>query len=1256
MAEDKIANFGSPKSPWAIPTADLARQATAPLRGYVYQIHQSAAAWLALQDDDLLHLEVAEDFSEIIKTPDKIDEFLRATQVKDTRESGAVTLNSSDVLDAINALFRLQTENPNREVRLTFLTTSEIGRERLKPLPTGRPGLDEWQIAGNGGDVEEIRTALIARIDSGKLAKFIRQSSADVLRQRLLSALTFVCGARDWKDVEAANRARLIELRDEVKATADMADRAYDAVFHQIITTALSSETRMLDRSQLLACLRKATSIALPSQAFEDYFTDPAVRTTRSAVQLDLTDLRLLAQELLDVGSPPSISRLFPDASETSRAALEAITNTERFVIDTNPAAQNSSKRLTILELSGLSAKKHLVVGPPGSGKTHALWQMANRLLRERSLIPIFLPVGHLVLWDQIRSIISDVRPGIDAEAVFRDTRVCICIDGWSEFATGSHIVEKTKTLRKLRGAHVIANARKADVGDTAVNVWALEPLSQSLVTSTVEMSNPGGAPISDELLELLQLPLLLSLFVLSGGKATATGELLRQFHDHLTRGLPEGFSEALSGAVAAATLADDRSFGRLVSELQSRASARNIPEPINLLTRLGSIADRCGQVLPVHDLYWSWLCGCGLLAEGRTADAVNSLRTRESYRLAFQSGRRASPVFIAEAANSDLVLAADFDASIGSRGVPASLSACLELGLSDARLAVKYRAALACLHSRRPEYISRALSVLSELAKAHIYQSEWKLALRPKHLFAQRGALADWLGSEGSEIVLDSIAYEGGPEWLPWLEMMAASRKITFVAALAAALACSPTVPLWGLPHLDSLFKSAWVLRATSVRRANVALARLIAKDYERLIDSVTDHGSSAWTAINRVLVACGGDDAFASLLSRFGSMSTRSQELLGFAVVERGGVWIARFQRIAFAEAGGQHHHKLASTVSTDIDDETARKWIAQGHEKIGWRVLIARHGETLFPELLAGLPPSFADLHYIPSLAAMRYLESAPQQLVDELWTRVKSPMQPMAMQDLLCALAKAKPVGMASIVRYILQQPDALPVYHLAQSLSLYEEWRKEVGAEIRINTASGEVPFPNWIARHSAVKNWHADFTPAMLASLPDLAVDLVVDQFRADDEKSFEILSALKGVRLYRSDLLDRMMAAPKLTPLIPEVFADSFDLVPPDALHRMLASSDIDEEKLLFRLSTSSNPSHGTIHAELIKRILGRKMSIDHYRYLANMLKAHTRHDVVEILAKTTRAGEDNSIWFIREVELAREERLVNEDGGLLR
>jgi hypothetical protein len=102
----------------------------------------------------------------------------------------------------------------------------------------------------------------------------------------------------------------------------------------------------------------------------------------------------------------------------------------------------------------------------------------------------------------------------------------------------------------------------------------------------------------------------------------------------------------------------------------------------------------------------------------------------------------------------------------------------------------------------------------------------------------------------------------------------------------------------------------------------------------------------------------------------------------------------------------------------------------------------------------------------------------------------------------------------------------------------------------------------------------------------------------------------------------------------------------------PAEALHRCVASPNVDQNTLLFRLGSTSNPLHRSVHAELMRRVLESPINLHHNRYLANMLRGHTRHDVLALLKSTISPDEDNAIWLVREVESARGERLIDEAG----
>ena len=107
-----------------IPQEELSRQAVDSLRGYIYQIYQSINVWISINEEETLLLEVAEDYAVLAQN------VFTCTQVKDTGASGSITLRSDGIISTIKSLFRYQRDNPGKSVRINYLTTSTIGKEK----------------------------------------------------------------------------------------------------------------------------------------------------------------------------------------------------------------------------------------------------------------------------------------------------------------------------------------------------------------------------------------------------------------------------------------------------------------------------------------------------------------------------------------------------------------------------------------------------------------------------------------------------------------------------------------------------------------------------------------------------------------------------------------------------------------------------------------------------------------------------------------------------------------------------------------------------------------------------------------------------------------------------------------------------------------------------------------------------------------------------------------------------------------------
>ena len=502
---------------------------------------------------------------------------------------------------------------------------------------------------------------------------------------------------------------------------------------------------------------------------------------------------------------------------------------------------------------------------------------------------------------------------------------------------------------------------------------------------------------------------------------------------------------------------------------------------------------------------------------------------------------------------------------------------------------------------------------------------------------------------SQGCDVFANSIAARGGAEWGPWLEQLAHSGKLGLAVATAAALACEGRIPNWTVEHLPQLVKTqSWKLRPTAERGANVELARWIAEHYEEYVE---DTGNSRWIHLNRVIVSCGNEEIFDWLLSRFSSLTRRAQETLGFAIVQLGDPWLGRFQKVAFQDSGATHHHELAEALSMEVDDATGRSWIAHGYFDIGWRVLIARHGNHIVPDLVAGFPESFDGVADIPTLAAMRFLTNPPESLVSEIWYRVRGTISGKVMQDVINALARIRPLGIRSIVQQVAANTSLLPNYHLCQVLLLLKSWEADTGLTVKVRTSLGVITFAEWILLSRFPKDKDDPSFRRALSLYSDLTIRQILTEFREDHMAARELLEQMEPLIDYHAELFDYLVGIPDLFDLIPKIFSQAFDTFPEEAVLRAFELSGDNFGKLLAGLARSSAPTHKVLHKEIIRRVLTGKLDLFEFRELAKVLRVYPREHLLELLKSAMSEMTTTEIWLIREIEAERQELLIEEN-----
>lgn len=238
----------------SIPKGDKAREAVDALKGYVYQIYQSALAWIELNPEEFLFLEVAEDYAVLAENA------LNAVQVKGTGHN--VTINSDDIVASIDSFVELQQRNPELRVKLRHLTTSKITKEKSAKHRIGdTPALESWRKLAKTGDISPLRKILNASKLSKKTKDYIYELNDKELREKFLKRIHFDCGALDSKYLRLQVRAKLSKLIIDRGGVNSQVDNCLNSILVTLLHKATQKEERFVDRNMLEEFVEKATHI-----------------------------------------------------------------------------------------------------------------------------------------------------------------------------------------------------------------------------------------------------------------------------------------------------------------------------------------------------------------------------------------------------------------------------------------------------------------------------------------------------------------------------------------------------------------------------------------------------------------------------------------------------------------------------------------------------------------------------------------------------------------------------------------------------------------------------------------------------------------------------------------------------------------------------------------------------------------------------------------------------------------------------------
>jgi tetratricopeptide (TPR) repeat protein len=144
--------------------ADPTRDATAVIRGFVYQVDITIRRWLALGDDETLELERGEDLDIVARGLAGGEDEQRITEQVKSLEAN-LTLRSKDAVQAVANFALHRQRNPTVRLFFRFTTTARVGVEQQVEFPASLPGIVAW---------ERLRTRAVGETEEEEISASLR--------------------------------------------------------------------------------------------------------------------------------------------------------------------------------------------------------------------------------------------------------------------------------------------------------------------------------------------------------------------------------------------------------------------------------------------------------------------------------------------------------------------------------------------------------------------------------------------------------------------------------------------------------------------------------------------------------------------------------------------------------------------------------------------------------------------------------------------------------------------------------------------------------------------------------------------------------------------------------------------------------------------------------------------------------------------------------------------------------------------------
>lgn len=256
--------------------------AVATKRGFNYQDLATSLAWLRLKVNQVLHIEIAEDFAA------EEDESVEITQVKNV----AASLTLRGALSFLNKVVQHRENNQNKNLRFSFLTTAEIGFEKpALNLPGNMSGIAYWNAVRNGRDPLPLVKVLRELADKeSELKTFLDASTDEEVHLHLINRVYWAASEPHIRKLEAQVAEELADF-----AYAEMHFSKYRGRLLLSNLVSLVNETsikenvleRTLSYGDLLSFIKNSTQPSLTYPELENLTKDAALSKNPPVKQID---------------------------------------------------------------------------------------------------------------------------------------------------------------------------------------------------------------------------------------------------------------------------------------------------------------------------------------------------------------------------------------------------------------------------------------------------------------------------------------------------------------------------------------------------------------------------------------------------------------------------------------------------------------------------------------------------------------------------------------------------------------------------------------------------------------------------------------------------------------------------------------------------------------------------------------------------------------------------------------------------------